>query len=132
VDQRYLPTHNRRPARQPASDTRELAALRSVASCGRCLPSWEINYVPIDRPPWSVVNREGGDRFKCPGCRKAVAWRIRGLVWRPTYSRDNISAPTRGPWFAGPSFASCFCLCRWLPLRHDGLTHGRSDLAPFL
>jgi hypothetical protein len=22
-------------------------------SCGTCLPSWEINYVPIDQPPWS-------------------------------------------------------------------------------
>jgi hypothetical protein len=33
-------------------------------SCGTCLPSWEINYVPIDRPPWSVVNRDRGDRFK--------------------------------------------------------------------
>ena len=23
-------------------------------SCGTCLPSWEINYVPIDKPPWSA------------------------------------------------------------------------------
>jgi hypothetical protein len=22
-------------------------------SCSTCLPSWEINYVPIDKPPWS-------------------------------------------------------------------------------
>jgi hypothetical protein len=42
-------------------------------SCNTCLPSWEINHVPIDKPPWSVVNREGNDRFKCPGCGKAVA-----------------------------------------------------------
>ena len=51
-------------------------------SCSTCLPSWEINYVPIDKPPWSVVNRKGNDRFKCPGCRKAVAWRIHGPTWR--------------------------------------------------
>ena len=36
-------------------------------SCGTCLPSWEIKYVPIDKLPWSVVNREPNDRFKCPG-----------------------------------------------------------------
>ena len=40
------------------------------------LPSWEINYVPIDRPPWLVVNRESSDRFKCPGVRKG-----RGLAY---------------------------------------------------
>ena len=42
--------------------------------CSTCLPSWEINHVPIARPPWSVVNREGNDRFKCPG------WEGRGLA----------------------------------------------------
>jgi hypothetical protein len=52
-------------------------------SCSTCLPSWEINHVPIDKPPWSVVNREGNDRFKCPGCGKAVAWHIHGPTWRP-------------------------------------------------
>jgi hypothetical protein len=61
-------------------------------SCGACLPSWEINHVPIDQPPWSVVNREGNDRFKYPGCGKAVAWRIHGPVWRPSYSH-NTEAP---------------------------------------
>jgi len=25
------------------------------------------------RQPWSVVNRERDDRFKCPGCHRAVA-----------------------------------------------------------
>jgi hypothetical protein len=54
--------------------------------CGTCLPSWEINYVPIDRPPWSVVNRKRGDRFECPGCHRPVTWRIHGRAWRPTYS----------------------------------------------
>ena len=47
-------------------------------SCSTCLPSWEISYVPIDKPPWSVVNHKGNDRFKCPGCGKAVALSIRG------------------------------------------------------
>jgi hypothetical protein len=61
--------------------------------CSTCLLSWEINHVPIDKPPWSMVSREGSDRFKCPGCGKAVAWRIHGPAWRPTYSRP--SAPDR-------------------------------------
>ena len=70
-------------------------------SCGTCLPSWEINYVPIDQPPWSAVNREGNDRFKCPGCGKAVAWRIHGPAWRPIYS-DNKSKG-RGSSVFGPT-----------------------------
>jgi hypothetical protein len=64
-------------------------------SCSTCLPSWEINHVPIDKPPWSVVNREGNDRFKCPGCGKAVAWRIHGPTWRPTNGANSpASAPS--------------------------------------
>jgi len=39
-------------------------------SCSTCLPSWEIKYVPIDKPPWSVVDREGSDRFKCRGAAR--------------------------------------------------------------
>jgi hypothetical protein len=63
--------------------------------CVTCEPSWEINHVPIDEPPWSVVNREGSDRFKCPGCGKAVAWRIHGPAWRPTYGANSpASAPS--------------------------------------
>jgi hypothetical protein len=63
--------------------------------CVTCEPSWEINHVPIDKPPWSVVNREGSDRFKCPGCGKAVAWRIHGPAWRPTYGANSpASAPS--------------------------------------
>jgi hypothetical protein len=54
--------------------------------CRTCLPSWEINHVPIDQPPWSVVNHKSNDRFKCPGCSRAVAWRIHGPSWRPTYA----------------------------------------------
>ena len=61
-------------------------------SCGTCLPSWEIKYVPIDKPPWSVVNREGSDRFKCPACGKAVARRIHGPAWRPTYRNVEDAA----------------------------------------
>jgi predicted RNA-binding Zn-ribbon protein involved in translation (DUF1610 family) len=50
----------------------------AITASGTCLPSWEINHVPIDPPPWSVVDHKGNDRFKCPGCGKAVAWRIHG------------------------------------------------------
>jgi hypothetical protein len=51
--------------------------------CVTCEPSWEINHVPIDQQPWSAVNRSSNDRFRCPGCGKAVAWRIHGPTWRP-------------------------------------------------
>jgi hypothetical protein len=64
-------------------------------SCGTRLPPWEINYVPIDQPPWSVVNRERDDRFKCPGCHGAVAWRIHGPTWRP--SSSSIVVPMAYP-----------------------------------
>jgi hypothetical protein len=45
-------------------------------SCVTYLPAWEINFVPIDQPPWSVANRKGDDRFKCPGVREG-----RGLAY---------------------------------------------------
>jgi hypothetical protein len=45
-------------------------------SCESCAARWEINFVPIDQPPWSVVRRKPGDRFQCPGCGKAVACAI--------------------------------------------------------
>jgi hypothetical protein len=35
-------------------------------SCANCTPPWQINFVPIDEPPWSVVDWDCGDRFKCP------------------------------------------------------------------
>jgi hypothetical protein len=54
--------------------------------CSTCEPSWEINHMPIDKPPWSVLDRKGNDRFKCPGCGKSVAWRIHEPSWRPTYA----------------------------------------------
>jgi hypothetical protein len=72
---------------------RSAVKTRWLSCSAACLPSWEIKYVPIDRPPWSVVNHKGNDRFKCPGCGKAVPWRIPGPAWRPTYSRP--SAPDR-------------------------------------
>jgi hypothetical protein len=54
-------------------------------SCATCAPPWEINRVPIDQPPWSALNRGRGERFRCPGYRKPVAWHIHGPTWRPTY-----------------------------------------------
>jgi predicted RNA-binding Zn-ribbon protein involved in translation (DUF1610 family) len=51
-----------------------------------------------DKRPWSVVNHKGNSRFKCPGCGKAVAWRIHEPTWRPTTltpSRDET--PTIEP-----------------------------------
>ena len=38
--------------------------------CNTCAPSWQVSRVPIDQPPWSVVKRERGDRFRCPGCHR--------------------------------------------------------------
>jgi hypothetical protein len=58
--------------------------------CRTCLPSWEINHMPIDKPPWSVVKRNGNDRFRCPGCGKAVAWRIHGPTWRPDMATPRM------------------------------------------
>jgi hypothetical protein len=59
--------------------------------CVTCEPSWEINHVPIDQPPWSVVDRQSNDRFRCPGCGKAAAWRIHGPTWRPGDARTRGS-----------------------------------------
>jgi hypothetical protein len=57
--------------------------------CVSCQPSWEINHIPIDQPPWSVAKRASGDRFKCPGCQAPMAWRIHGPTWRPSYAHDG-------------------------------------------
>ena len=58
--------------------------------CDRCLPPWQISYIPIHQPPWNITNslgaRSRGDRFRCPGCQGAVSWHIHGPTWRPTYS----------------------------------------------
>jgi hypothetical protein len=39
-------------------------------SCGTCLPSWQINYVPIDTP-WSVVKTRATTASKRPGVSTA-------------------------------------------------------------
>jgi hypothetical protein len=51
--------------------------------CNAC--NWEAGHLPIDQEPWNVVNRAPGDRFACPGCRRAVQWHIHGPTWRPSY-----------------------------------------------
>jgi hypothetical protein len=55
--------------------------------CDRCMPPWQIDQVQLDKPPWSDVNLQRGDRFRCPACRGRVDWHIHGPAWRPTYSR---------------------------------------------
>src|SRR5260370_3657056 len=50
-------------------------ATLAFLSCSTCLPSWEINYVPIDKPPRSVVNPEAHDLFNLPGSGKHAARR---------------------------------------------------------
>jgi len=48
------------------------------AGCKRCVPSWEISYIPIGQPPWSAVSADKGGRFQCPSlprpCRLAYPW----------------------------------------------------------
>ena len=83
--------------------------------CVTCEPSWEINYVPIDQQPWSAANRSSNDRFRCPGCGKAVAWRIHGPSWRPGdararesyWSASDRAAPPRRRATGRPSAMSC-------------------------
>jgi hypothetical protein len=40
----------------------------------RCLPSWSISHVTIEQSPWSVAGWRAGDRFRCPGCHRALAY----------------------------------------------------------
>jgi hypothetical protein len=54
--------------------------------CKHCLPPWEINYIPIDQPPWNAVKAGKGERFQCPGWGGCVAWLLHGKSWKPTYS----------------------------------------------
>jgi hypothetical protein len=58
--------------------------------CDRCIPPWTMSYIPIQRPPWSVVYSQAGNRFRCPGnrfrcpgCQGAVRWHVHGPTWRP-------------------------------------------------
>jgi hypothetical protein len=60
--------------------------------CESCVARWEINFVPIDQPPWSVLKRKAGERFRCPRCGKAVTWTIHGPTWRPGYSDSKSAA----------------------------------------
>ena len=53
-------------------------------SCESCVPRSEINFVPIDQPPWSVVRRKAGgrlgqqrgDRQSPPAGRRFVDWSV--------------------------------------------------------
>jgi hypothetical protein len=60
--------------------------------CRRCVPYWQIDHIQLGKPPWSTLRFGPDDRFRCPGCRGRVDWHISGPTWRPTYSRDNVSA----------------------------------------
>ena len=51
--------------------------------CDRCLPPWQISYLPIDLAPWSAVDRRTGNRFRCPDCGCAVRGHIDGPTWQP-------------------------------------------------
>jgi hypothetical protein len=46
----------------------------------------ETQLAPVSVPGSSVVNREGNDHVRCPGCGKAVARRIHGPARRPACS----------------------------------------------
>jgi hypothetical protein len=65
--------------------------------CRRCVPSWQIDQVQLDRPPWSETRAEmkTGDRFRCSACRGRVDWHFHGAAWRPTYS-DGAAATAAG------------------------------------
>jgi hypothetical protein len=49
--------------------------------CDRCLPPWQISYVPIHQRPWNIVNSRGvqsrGDRFSWPRQRRLSRYRHR-------------------------------------------------------
>jgi hypothetical protein len=45
--------------------------------CNTCV--WEIDQAQLDKPPWSGSSQ----RYRCPGCRRAVDWHIHGPAWRP-------------------------------------------------
>ena len=65
--------------------------------CKRCLPPWEINYIPINQPPWNAVSAGKSERFQRPGCNTSVAWHVHGPAWKPTYFySEESSAPDCG------------------------------------
>lgn len=49
--------------------------------CNACM--WEAKALPIDEPPWNLVERDKGGRFRCPGCRKPAEWHIHEPAWAP-------------------------------------------------
>jgi hypothetical protein len=55
----------------------------AILFCEHCLPPWYVRHIPIDSPPWNAADWRRGDRFRCPGCRRAVGWNIHGPAWRP-------------------------------------------------
>jgi hypothetical protein len=71
------------PAMQPARVLSVETYTWPFMWCDRCLPPWQISYIPIDWPPWSALDRRTGNRFRCPGCRGAVWWHVHGPTWRP-------------------------------------------------
>ena len=90
----------------------------------------EALHVPIDKPPWSL-NPKGSDRFKCPAREsRGLAYPWAGLA-ADLLPHQHIIAG-QGALICEAVVCGSFCLCCWLPLRHDGLAHGRSDLALFL
>jgi hypothetical protein len=66
--------------------------------CNRC--AWEINHVPIDQPPWSVVRWQKHARFRCPGCGTRVEWHIYGPTWRPIYRHGSVRTQGSAAFFS--------------------------------
>ena len=66
--------------------------------------------MPIDQPPWSALNRGRGERFRCPGCRKPVAWHIQwadlATDLRRHVSRGRSTPATRSYPFLLISFSA--------------------------
>jgi hypothetical protein len=66
----------------------------SVAGEVSLRPSWDFlhapvanNFVPIDEPPWSVV--DCGDRFKCPWLPSTRSLAHSWATWRPRYAHPG-------------------------------------------
>ncbi|WP_422001719.1 hypothetical protein [Reyranella sp.] len=75
----------RPPAPLPVGGPQMLAFLW----CDFCL--WQIDHVPVDRPPWSRQRP-----YRCPGCRGTVKWHFAGPTWRPERAEPNDEKPVRG------------------------------------
>jgi hypothetical protein len=55
-------------------------------SCATCAPSWEINHVPIDEPPWSVVKPRRQRPLQVPWLRES-----RGLAYPRASLADELT-----------------------------------------